>query len=506
MNPSRRELLQGLAATAAVGFSGEAKAERLDGHPELSAAIREYQNLYSQCLREFAELPENYGDPSTWTPTMIDALREELMDMYGDTVQAMLTALRNVVILAWKERPVEIHIDSPYSMLRSVELHGLVYAEIPEVHYHRYIDGMGVLVPGYFSIRASDYLPESSKVLDGEIDPRADDWDHHMLQENGQTRLQEHAGWSAEDRKEIFKHVLADAHIRKMLQGTNCTLAEVYSLIKAFVRQCEKQAKDGSVEYRNIAFQRRRMRELLEQREEFMTKVFLDKETQLISLTYGGQHFQEYQCASQLAEGIGMPEEKHALIQTMENPEFAEEKLTSEIAHSKGETTVFIDSHGYPETMSVAPGVPSISFSSIAISCFDRIINTGNIHSLKDLKFVFTTCYSHDFAENLANEIQVFIRTMRVQRNGETHTIQSLFKLSDEEVRNIELPTIVAAGQDESVGYAGFLLSLIRTLPMFAEAGKITGGFFMRTIQPMLYELADLTFFDGNSGELTEIG
>lgn len=509
---SRRAFLKGAAATglvAAVGLSSEAEAA--PPTPDISREERERGERFVQMT--------------------IETLRQAI-----DKASISISRERNQQTLAEQDglrRNVLATRDREGSWLRQ----SVVYATSTAYTYHlpdelttlitlaEEADILGLVLEGlrrnghlmrgivvspktdYFTIRAADYLPETLGDLNsGEIDPRL----FFADAENNRT-INNRPAWVSWMRELDFSDYLSDQKVRTMLQDTNCTLAEAYSLIKACIKH--PVARNGKHPRSEV------MSWMIRQREQFMQVKLLAQTTESFihfsfpdrKAKFDGDVLDELGATlikdTKKVERVDSPEfsymfdsaggsspHKFTRQEKLDAVKAVRERLVNSIGQSTGDTTVYFNTHGFESKVVLAPkwepGVSladvSLGFDELASAVVDRLKKEGPL-ALRNLTFVFDQCHSYIFSFRL------------VQAIGK--------KARKEGVPIHAYPTMITGAQEGSLAYSAVLNGGLRqNEKAIMREGQLTGEFVARRLQAKGYGFADIAFLVGWDTSVIEIG
>lgn len=365
----------------------------------------------------------------------------------------------------------------------------------------------------HFSIRASDFLPLGNQITNEEIDPRLlrkkrtpDAWEVVDIDKT----IADRPGWTSPFHKSDFCGYLDDPSVRDLLQKSNCSLAEAYSLIKAaivhpFVR-AGKQSRSEVISW------------LLRQRDAFMKMKILHATTDhFIYYSYPdakadfdgdildtlGKRFVKEpskidRVDTQDTRAMFDPESRVADAYTYQEKNDEAQRLQhhvhTSIAQSKGNTTVYFNTHGSDKYTVLVPswdnslsvGDVAFSIDDLAGALIERVAQDGP-SSLREICLIFDQCHSHDFSLSLVRSI-----AMKAGKKGMSVTA---------------FPTIITGAQVGSFAYSNVLNGgLRRNKTAIQREGQLTGEFLVRRIQAQGYADADLAFLVGWDAEVVEIG
>lgn len=427
------------------------------------------------------------------------------------------------------EQAAEKNWRTVYNLLCEVGLQGLSLARPPNPEYELFfrselLHHQDDLMPNYFLIRAKDYWPKN--IFDAEIDPRATrvdegDPDREVVQETIDTS----PAWLDPQRLALFRDVAESPEVRQLFITSDCTLAEAYSLIKAAIKR-QENVTDDSTHYPDIIKQLLADREIWKTREIIGSKTdtlitfhYYDPKNDLFnpdSEKYSGNFFRD------LSHTLGI-KHTHIFQYTPDLPtkkniakrEYAmAKKLFSTILRSRGNTTIFFDTHGSPEgTLEMhEDSIYKMDYHYLASALLQRLVRadhrekqTDNLQDeLAEVTIVLASCFSYDFTKKLIETMKHLYETASPYQEDQHHTFQDVLGIP---FTDISLPNVIAGAQEGSVSYDDVLLNSLRThRGALEKTGGLQGDFLSQVIQPEQYMNADITFFKGERGKLAEIG
>lgn len=415
-----------------------------------------------------------------------------------------------------------------YHALESLDLYGFLYVAFREMKM--YISRRDIrFIPtenereNHFQTRAADFLPTDQEIEPEQIDPRlgqiSPDLIHDRNREKVIDSIARIPAWTDPKKQEQFRALLVNENIRRLFQSTNCTLAEVYSMIKAAIKFRETHPTTKLDDELVIVG-------LLRKREEFNKKEILGPDTdEFIHFNYVPSQDEDSpkQFEGSSLEWLGFDvmrrkksdgtyeshEEVAKRIKRFDgdpNKEFVGLDLRKSIWESKGKTTVYFNTHGMPDHLVLRKDDTYNEFGlkNIASALLTRISLEDNIRTLEDVTIIFGSCYSYDFSTNLVHEMR------RLYEGGDPYGVHER-PLQDKmrvPFEKISLPAIIAASQEGSLSHSSiFSFPFKGNREAIKKEGKLTGEFLMRRIQPAVYKEADMTFFFGQkNGDLLEVG
>lgn len=426
--------------------------------------------------------------------------------------------LRTKFLIRFKDQlPVFVELTRKYGqtfavgLLRDADCAGIFYRHLQKKGEYKnrpitWKDG------NFFAVRAEDFLPTSEELHPEEIDPRLG-----KMQDAKTAKLvSERHAWADPHRQEAFKKILDESSFRSLVQKTDCTLAEVYSLIKAAIKQ--QELSGGSV--------REHATHLLIEREHMKKEVLIGKETdQVIVFNYVPKTAEEAQfdkqhvldeiaLASMKREGESVEETKNRFRRIESTDEeaagFGKKDasflLTEAIRQSRGKTTVIFNNHGMPNAQYLGE-TQKMTAKNLALTLVERMIAARDPNMMKEMKLVFDSCFSYDFTRQLVAEVRGMYEAQPLyDPNDRTTKEQTAEERLGVPFKDLPLPLIIALTQEGSYGYDSSTELLVKQKKAITKEGKFTAGFLMRRIQPEYYSDADMTFFSGKKGGLLEVG
>jgi hypothetical protein len=495
LDSSRREFLKkaglvglGLAAgevgrrawTAANGLEAERSSERVD---TMLAEFRSFNE----------EFESSYGARETLTPAERDQLREEFLHIYGPELDGFIA-----------DADAAGRLKDAYTELAVFGCHGRVYAYLAQKEaYERKQELLpkknGSQLIGlaqaknhlarslHFQVRAADFLPHAADLAGEEVDPRLEMADSNLEVAD---LIAAQPGWTDPERLGAFKEMIDDPQVRDVLQDSDCTLAEAYSVIKSVVQFQNRHPEKILESSAAIA------KQMLYKRERFKHAEILGPSTdQFIAFTFhepNGQQF-DPQLLQDLADAAGVYHDARTVIDTSDS-ERARTQLSEALINARGRTTIYFDTHGSNQDLAISRGpVPEsvIDVSELAWNLVSNLAASGDPNALKEMRIILSSCNSYDFTENLVAEMRVQYQLM-----GCDGVLNVPF---DE----ITLPSVITGAQEGSLAYS--TPTLAAALPAIEKDGRFTGEHVLRLLQPIDYRLTDFTIFEGRPGGLEEI-
>ncbi len=509
---SRREILEGsgkiLIAAALSGEllrSKDAFAENKT-EEETALEVRDFLTEINSFNYEFRK--KFGGSPKDWTLAEQDTVRSAFLARFRERVPSLLAKATNSEKGFYKTLIA--------GELSTADCYGLFYQHLRDTD--EYTDRPIEKDDEHYAVRAADFLPTADEIKPEEIDPRIGllrNDDRRKEEYKVGKLIEEAPAWTDPGLQKKFKTVLANKQFRDLVTNTDCTLAEVYSIIKAAINT-KKTSQPTQTETEIAQW-------LIVEREAFKKNVLLGPETdEFIFFNYHAATKDEAQFNGDTLEEIGMiamkrhidgkqetDEETRKRIKRIEGTEHnAKTTLEYAIANSRGKTTIYFNTHGSKDTLSMETGHENpLDVESLAGDLCERIVHSHNPQTLKDLKIIFCSCHSYDFTTNLASSLNKTYEATRYEPSDPSNSHPTSYKkIIGVPFERIALPTIVTAAQEGSFGYTGLEKELKANEPAIKKEGKLTGELYSRRIQPAEYSDADITFFNGKNGSLLEIG
>lgn len=394
-----------------------------------------------------------------------------------------------------------------YTQLASTRCHGLFLSAVRETEGISHSDILtrvrkfgGEAIPSYFSIYASDYLPEGDEINIVEIDPRQYFLNRGKpdLYAKVKWSIDKIPGWNDPGRQKEFRNLLSldnelGKKTRLICASNGLTLAEAYSFVKAIIVYKEHNPhQDYDVICAN----------LLNKRESFLGRVLVGKHTQsCINFTLhtpdktdAGSPFFNSERKLELLKDLGVETISTYVCSSDDDEKSIKDqvsKIEDEIAKSSGNSVVFLSSHGMPDgSYELKPGSVYWKPEQIALGLYNRLLESNEREKPIDLnKVVIITesCFGYKFAQELRESLSEMIK-------------------KDDNLKNIDLdtvfPTVVALSDEGSPIFGGsetIIEYMNRHIGAFRGRG-LTGADLMKKVQPDRYLVGgDITFFDSAS-------
>lgn len=478
--------------------------------PELERHMDAFNTAYKETAREFGYLRGQR------TIAEQDAAREKFLAAVGDSVEDALAKAMEYRNTTGYFRPLQVL----EHRLTEMDCYGLYYA---------FLDKQGTYNPeGYrssfewqnnhYAVRASDFLPDSSKLSNVEIDPRLGQFDEDPKDSDQLKKVKERIqittairpAWTDPKRQKQFKGILDNPTVRPQFEQSDCTLAEVYSMIKAAVRFREEHPTTRMPDEHIITA-------LMNKREQFKKQEILGPETNAFI------HFNYYQEGDpkffdgDLLDDIGKAtvDKGNRGESKVERIDGNDEGVTMKLFHalykSRGATTVYYNTHGHPNNLGIASNIGrGISLNDIVKPLLWRLTETKDPATLGDLTIVVNACRSHDFARNVIDDLRRQYNEGYGEIITDTETKKKYHKetMGNIDFEKITLPTIIASTQEGSLSFKSVMEQPLKSNQKAIEReGKLTGEMLMRRIQPQSYHAADISIFSAQKrGKLLEIG
>ncbi len=510
---SRRDFLKFMGKVAGVAltseligreaFATETKEEPLEAKEKAYETEKTERKQLSGLMFEMSEFNDDYSKEHGFI---------------GERTLQDQDRLRTKFLLRFKDQlPVFVELTRKYGqsftvgLLRDADCAGVFYRHLQKNGEYKnrpitWRDG------NFFAVRAEDFLPTSDELHPEEIDPRLG-----KMQDTKTAKLvSERRAWGDPRRQEQFKKVLDEPSFRSLVQKTDCSLAEVYSLIKAAIKQ--QELSGGSM--------REHVTHLLVEREQMKKEVLVGKETdQVIVFNYvpktdeeaqfDKQHvLDEISLSSMKRDGESLEETKKRFRRIESTDEEAAGigkkdaafLLAEAIRQSRGKTTVVFNNHGMPNAQHLGE-TQKMTAKNLALTLVERMIAARDPNIMKDLKLVFDSCFSYDFTRQLMAEVRGMYEAQPLyDPNDQTAKEQTTEERLGVPFKDLPLPLVIAIAQEGSFGYDSSTELLVKHKKAILKEGKFTAGFLMRRIQPEYYSDADMTFFSGKNGGLLEVG
>lgn len=516
---SRRNFLKGIGAIGAVAAveklvpTAEAAEKKLTANPEIERvkpteknAEKHEQETFKQAYRELKQFSKenklNHSDHHARPTAEWDALHLHFNERFKDSIV-------NTLLLA-KKLNHSAEIQNIYAILKECNALGHYYkfvAELPAEEQEK----MAVNLEwnfDRFQSQASDYLPTGSQVHNSEIDPRllqitTQYDDGELLFPEGprvsvEKTIQYHPGWTDPERIKHFRAILDDQNVRDLFTNSDCSLAEVYSIIKAAIKTevPENQA------FAPVMI----IQSLLAEREAFKTKEILGPNTDtfihftlndsdidpevakqlaaLATIWNKGEKSVVHKIKNDSERGL----QKSSFVEGAPDPIIADLGLA--IEKSQGNTLIYLHTHGSNEALGLHQHDNENILSTTELAkCLLRLVDAAqNPRALEKVTLLDSICHNYDFTQKLAADL-------RAQYSGNPS--------------ELALPTVITSAQEGSMAYTyGFAgETLKKFLPAIAKEKALTGNFLMRRVQPEAYLFGDPTFFTTKeNGQWQEIG
>lgn len=527
IQPTRREFLQKAAKLAAgVVVSATAlesksvfadeplKEEKYVREALRYAEVKKAEAALSEMFDLTYEYRKKFGNSrNEWTLAEQDEIRAAFLAKFGERIPT--------VLMQADKSKTKSFARSIGETMAFADCYGLYYQHLRQTGAYK--NRQKKIDEEHYAVHASDFLPTADEITLEEIDPRLGQMERGDVSEN----ILANEGWTNKKRQEAFKKILEDADVRNLVEHSDCTLAEVYSLIKSMMAQ--ESGNVGS----HVSLKERTKRLLLE-REEMKKRVFMGKELdQLIIYNFVPKTDSEKEAqfdrkhlldalalATMRRTDNGIPETDENIkkrvtrIQssdsTISEPETGRSmspttRMRDAIRESRGKSTIYFNNHGGQRKQYTESG-EMISASDLAHELLSRLENTKNARSLQDMNIIFNSCFSYDFAKKVEQVMRVYYKEERFPDPKNPSTAISYEAYFQKSFDQIPLPTIVTIAQEGSYGYGSMLKSLETNRKAIEKEGKLTGAMLMRRIQPEYYPDADMAFFSGKKGGLLEVG
>lgn len=513
----RRNFLKGAGALFAVGLAEQtiSKAtavERKDEIRNLDSSVNDKKytaadgekpkDIEAQERQEITTFLEELGDFSKERKVRavsresrktadLDQLHHEFVARFGDKVPEMLNRM-----VKYNMNDI---IPVVYEILQQTDSLGLYYKFVSNTpdKYHVYPKVDASWPEDKFQSRAKDYLPTGREIEDYEIDPRflqivkrnASGAYEYQDVELVRETLSKFPGWADQDRMLAFRAVLDDAAVRDLFSQTDCSLAEVYSVIKAAIKI------EGTEAYPTVY--ESRINELLKSREEFKLREIIGSHTKhFIHFTSTDATVFDPKIAEQIGGLVTIWNKRDDHVEKRIDNElqghYKQKKGAGDpivtsferiVGGSTGETVLYLSTHGEPNSLELYHDDPAkaegLTVTDLANCLALRLNNTKDARSLGEMTIMLNSCSSHNFAENLIKEIR------------------GRYEGDQKDIELISMPTIISSAQEGSLAYNSGILkdTMNKYLKAIASEGKLTGEFLLRRIQPDSYIAGDITVF-----------
>lgn len=508
---SRREFLQrGVAAAAGAALgSGWAEAHGREAETQLEQWNR-LNTKINQLIVSGYHLTERVGGKHEYTKweqydnaSHYFSPREAypVTDMDQARVQALTelgqTGVQEYVTAAFKAKK----LPEAYRALYELDLHGLLTAFMAErglygqfrMLYDGQYWGDERIWEAHFAGRAADYLPTGKHIFDEEIDPRLlhvdktgtkprDSFSGTMTED-----VHDMPNWARPERQALFRTALDHPKIRALLQASDCSLVETYSILKMALLESNYQIHDRLPKI---------ITRLLKARQQFLKTTFLNYRTEsYISLTY--TEASEGQDATYLNTRYAQVIGAQCLVPDSSQQHFDStssiHSMQQAIAESNGETCVFVNAHGRMNgDIRIREGKDGVvTAANLAGAWLERLHRTGDTATLGIVHMILGSCSSADYAFHLRQAFMQAYHDRPMKKHGRVIPIQ-----------DIVLPTMVALSSLGSVTYdAAFFESYERHSMSIGYPNGLDGAYLMRKMQPAAYPLSDMSFFTDTHGQ-----
>lgn len=586
--PTRREFLKSAVATAGLlAMSSPASAageepprERktvFDARREKLRKIAELNKEFGDKMRECYEAQifvfemrkrvyKKYGDLKMRLPDVKDQIKKEVSEEFEKfgrveaSIKTLVEVARRYAALSEEEK-LEInfsftgsdgsrvdkeHIQYIFEFnqkyLSDVESYGVFFRVLQEMgvglaeydsltdadEYYRklFTDDWPAQCKesAYSAIRAVDFIPRSNDLDDQKIDPRDIEVGGRHL-----TGLSQRTPWLNESRNRAFRKIIDLEGVRELFQETDCTLSEVFSIIKALIRWSETEKFDLGFDpsSKSVGYDERLIEEkvtkgvsaLLQEREIGRKEEILGRDTDTVITIESPEWPEEKKMMYDIVKTLA-PRAKHLKIEGKVDAagesdrlfrmflpvrgEAKEEKGTKEriyeaIRDSRGKTTIFLNVHG-SEGGIVHSGDTggdhkwiSMTPEELAYALYARVLERGGHNTLHDVKIMMTNCYSADFTDRVVARLtELLTKDESAKGNHDS---------------KISLPGIITGAQRSNLSTFRMVRRIAELLPVLKKEKRLTEEVLMRDVQPLLYDSHDMTFFANYSfGGYGEIG
>ncbi len=483
--------------------------------PEIASAANEEFERYAELIKPFRDFSDRmtveYGRPMRRTLAEVEEVRTAFQAAFSrEEVYALLDAAETWSISAVK---------AVFSHLARADSQGIAYQYLREnglfEEYQERRLGIWRFAQTHFFTRAEDFLPTGAEISDDEIDPRLRIHTDPALEKDEKHRasieatIERRPGWATAERQQAFRTVIDVPEVRTVFEQSNCTLAEVYSVIKACIKRQEEYQKDhAGYTFSNVATAEM-VHQLLQDRQAlFDMDPILDENTDcFIHLSYyeEGARQMRPETMHTLADACHVSKRNRVEVDTsQEDAHEIENDIYGAVADSRGRTVLYLDTHGEENRISTREGAPGFYIENIASALMSRIIETRDPQTVKDVVIIADACHSYILAkqieDGMRNRMETIYGTGRKRRKN--MTVAELPGVAG--FRDVALPTIISSAQEGSLGYT--TQKYQDAIPAIRKRGALTAEFIMRRLQPRDYHIADFTFFRGGQGAIHEIG
>ncbi len=511
---SRRNFLKGAGAIAALAMAEKiiptAEASELKNRrtPEVkksnskekSPAESAFEQARTELKRFSVEHKLAKSDIYHRTTAELDALHQAFNERFSDSIVETLTLA--------KQLNKEKEITAIYTILKECNALGYFYKFTTEfsADEHEKINLDLEWNLDRFQSQAADFLPSGAQVQDAEIDPRllqitTKYTDGELLfpeepRVSVEKTIQKAPGWTDPTLTAAFRATLDDPEVRHLFSASDCSLAEVYSIIKAAIKT-DQLTDQGTAPAQTI-------QELLVEREQFKTKEILGPNTDnFIHFTLNDPTI-DPEIAQQLGalatiwnkgekpmvHKIKNDSERGKQKNTETDPDPIVTDLNKTIENCRGNILIYLSTHGSNEAIGLHHGDTNrvLSTKDLAASLLGLVYATQNPKALATVTLLDSICHNYDFTQQLARDLQ------------STYTGNA---------QELALPTVITSAQTGSMAYTnGFAGETLKNfLPAISKERALTGEFLMRRIQPQAYLFGDASFFTGKqTGAWQEIG
>lgn len=512
---SRRNFMKGMGAVGAAFVAekfiptAEAAEKKLTASPEIEhakLAEKHEQETFEQAYQELKNFSKEFklkhSDRHTRTTEELDIFHQTFNELFSDSIV-------NTLLLAKKlNRPTEI--EAIYKILKECNALGHYYnfiTKLPSEEQQK----MNVDFEwnfDRFQSQAVDFLPNGQQVQDSEIDPRllqiVTQYEGGELLYPAEARvsvmknIQDKPGWTDPERTQNFRTILNNPKVRELFIASDCSLAEVYSIIKAAIKT--KRLPDETF-FPEIVIQ-----EKLIERETLKTKEILGPNTEtFIHFTLNDPVFDPEVTKQLAALATIWNKGEKSIVHKIKNDKERGIKnyipvkgevdpiitdFGNTIEKSQGKTLIYIGTHGSDQALGLHQNdAKNILSTGELAKCLLRLVDTTkNPNALANITILNGACHNYDFTKFL-------IRDLRAAYIGNPN--------------DLALPTVITSTQEGSLadtnGFGGEVLK--KYLPAIAREKKLTGEFLMRRMQAEAYLFGDATFFTTKqNGQWQEIG
>lgn len=456
-----------------------ANREQLDALGRLSVTVRVLQGQIREAFRQ-----EDVFEWKECSLVLQEELRQTVLEsnLKQDLEEAAETILQTKAVGIYR---------AALSLCNNCSCQGLLYSAI-----ERASKRLGVTSPvehteNYYCARVKEYLPTGNDIWSQDIDPR----NIPTINAKDRGRLINEPGWSGRFRKSAFRELANNEGIKQLAKDQDLTLAEYFSLLKAVHHEHLNEVWQEPEVIPPTTSEQFAQR-LLSERAKFLQRNLLDRTTDALIVLYGrdreGVHAGDEEHHWQdIGRAAGVRQEAIRAFGTTlaHNADEVRNAFFQAIRSSRGKTFIASDSHGSSDRLGVDNERPQAAVVTRALAevLVERVLETGDAHTLEDVTLCIEACYTYDFAQNLRGNIERLW----------THLPHSPFP-----VGQLKWPTIMTSVQEYSwaIHSAKAMSVLSEQLPGIQKDGALRGKRVLQVVQPLAYTGNDLTYFAPGSG------